>query len=170
MTEKNHLSLSQDSSLPMANRYRHLAAHHILQKDLKKGCQALWASHADFKEFLSLEEAKEVLETQELPIWLSNCAGSTRFPASLSPEETVGQQDWAAHYLQLAGMAINKASCGLHVIVMNVFLGFYGFAVQAMYNLEVQCDALLPDDLEEAWAMVEAMQPRPQQPWENPWS
>ena len=170
MTEKKHLSLSQDPSLSMANRYRHLAAHHILQNDLKKGCQALWASHADFKAFLSLEEAKEVLQTQEIPMWLANCAGAARFPASLEPGETVGQGDWAAHYLQLAGMSINKHSCGLHVVVMNVFLGFYGFAVQSMYNRDGRCDELLPDDLEDAWAMVEAMQPRLPQPWENPWS
>ena len=129
----------------------------------------MWASHSGFKTFLSLEEARKVLETQDLPMWLANCAGAARFPASLSPEETVGQQDWAAHYLQLAGMAINKASCGLHIIVMNVFLGFYGFAVMAMYSRDDQCSEPLPDDLEEAWAMVEAMQPRPPMPWENPW-
>ena len=99
-----------------------------------------------------------------------NQPGGARFPASLSPEETVGQQDWAAHYLHLAGMALNKHACGLHVVVMNVFLGFYGFAVMAMYNRDGQCSDPLPDDLDEAWAMVEAMQPRPPQPWENLWS
>ena len=45
MRETVHFNLSQDTSLSISNRYRHLAAHHILQNDLKKGCQALWASH-----------------------------------------------------------------------------------------------------------------------------
>ena len=158
MPEQIHHTLSQDQSLPVADRYRHLAAHYLLQNNLKKGCQALWASHSGFTEFLSLDEVKNILGTKPLPQWLCNTSCAARFPASLNPDETVGQQDWADHHLELSRIAINQRTRLLHSVVMNVFLGYYGFAAQRSWVLSMAYSSGL-------WLMIRMKHGRKSKPW-----
>ena len=171
MRETTHITLSKDPRLSIADRYRHLSAHHILSSELKPACQALWASHVGFPEVLPLSEVKKYLEGLDLPDWLEKPAWGARFPASLSAAETVGQQEWAEHHRVLATMAINTYTRRLHWVAMNVFLGFYGFAVQSMFNLSSRFDNPDPRlaDPELAWALIEAMPPPPPPFYENLW-
>lgn len=176
MHEQQHLTLSQKTNLPIANRYRHLAVHHLLQRDLTKVCQALCASHSNFKEFLSLEDAKEVLREKETPQWLSNPAGYARFPACLSSEETVNQQDWADFHMSYSQSSCDKDNGLLHVVAMNIFLGFYGFAVQGLFNYETKDHSPLsiPEDPQEmlsfAMDMLDEEVSPLNFPWESPWA
>ena len=158
MSEEKHLQLARDDDKPIANRYRHLAAHYVLERDMVRACQALHASHT-VNEFLSLEDLALDLGAQALPVWITSLTG-TRYPADQHPGETVGQEYWADHHATLMRLGLGDAS-RLHAIAMNIFLGFYGFAVQGMLQWESRGDPVhaLPWDLDEAMAAVEAMQP-----------
>ena len=158
MSEQEHLQLSRDDGKPVAERFRHLAAHYVLERDMVRACQALHASHT-VDEFMSLEDLAPLLGRRDLPIWLISLTG-TRYPADQYPGETVGQQYWADHHAELMRLGLGDAS-RLHAIVMNIFLGFYGFAVQGMLLWESRDDPAvdLPWDPDEAMAIVEAMQP-----------
>ena len=111
-----------------------------------------------------------------MPEWLEKPAWGARFPACLDAGETVGQGEWAKHHLDLCDPDDNSSVSGLHIIAMNVFLGFYGFAVQAMLNHE-QRDLppmVVPEDplemLDFTLKMLDEEVTPVHYSWENPWS
>ncbi|MCT7325020.1 hypothetical protein [Ralstonia mojiangensis] len=143
---KRHLALSSDSSLPVAERYRQLAAVHAMHCDYRRAVQAMWASSISLDQFVPLESLKEAFRIQAVPLWLASSGEAASYP-SCEVDDWQDVEGLAELHADISSMAISSQVKLLHGAIAYMLSGQYGFAMQSLKSSEHVVDAISLEDL-----------------------
>lgn len=151
---ERHLALSGCPTLSIQDRYRQLAAYHVVSLDYRKAVQAMWASVSDLDAFLPLEALTESFRGRTAPLWLISSGEAARFPSS---EMTDWQdiEDLGAQHADISSMAISDRVRAIHGAAVYILLGQYGFAIQCLKSSESSGDGMSLESLAMEGATVD---------------
>lgn len=143
---ERHLALSECPTLSVHDRYRQLAAYHVVSLDFRRAIQAMWASVSDLDAFLPLEALAESFRGRTSPLWLTSSGEAARFPSSEMADwqdiETLGAQ-----HADISSMAISDRVRAIHGAAAYILLGQYGFAIQCLKSSASSADGISLESL-----------------------
>ena len=143
---QRHAQLAEDLDLPVDDRYRQLAALHIVSLDFRHAVQAMWASTLNLPDFLPLEEVSEIVDQEPPPLWLMSSGEAADYPRCqraswLDPDEL------AEHHRNISEMAISDRVRAIHGAAYYVLAGQYGFAIQCLKSVHSNDESLSIEQL-----------------------
>ncbi|NMV37892.1 hypothetical protein HGR00_08220 [Ralstonia insidiosa] len=150
-----HLTLSSDSSLSVAERYRQLAAVHAMHRDYRRAVQAMWASSISLDQFVPLETLKAAFRIQAAPLWLASSGEAASYP-SREVDDWQDVEGLAELHADISSMAISSQVKLLHGAIAYILSGQYGFAMQSLKASEHAADAISLEDLASGAIAVDA--------------
>lgn len=140
---QRHLVLAGDGSLMAVERYRQLAAHHLMTVDFRRAIQAMWASTASIDQFVPLAGLQEALGSRVLPLWLSSSGDAAAYPRS-EVDDWPDVEGLADLHAKIARTAISRRVRCIHDAISHILFGEFGFAVQCLKASELsdECPTL----------------------------
>lgn len=152
---KRHLAHSSDASLPIAERYRQLAAVHAMHRDYRKAVQAMWASTISLDQFVPLENLTAALRIQAAPLWLASSGEAASYP-SCEVDDWQDVEELAKLHGDISSMAISSQVKLLHGAIAYMLSGQYGFAMQSLKASEHAAGAISLEELASGAIAVDA--------------
>lgn len=143
---QRHAQLSDDEGLPVDDRYRQLAALHIVSCDFRLAVQAMWSSTLNLTEYLSLEEVSKVVGQAPAPLWLS-CSGEAANYPRCEKGAWLDPDGLAEHHRDISEMAISDRVRSIHGAAYYVLTGQYGFAIQCLKSAQSVDESLSIEQL-----------------------
>ncbi|WP_432263117.1 hypothetical protein [Cupriavidus sp. TMH.W2] len=130
-----HLALSSDTTLPLGERYRQLAAYHVGSLDFRSAIQAMWASTVELQQFVPLEDLAATLRNEVAPLWLTSSGEAANYPSN-EVDDWQDVDGLAEQHADISSMAISQRVKSVHGAIAYILSGRYGFAVQCLKSSE----------------------------------
>ncbi|WP_239497983.1 hypothetical protein [Ralstonia sp. GX3-BWBA] len=140
---QEHMRLADDGTLSVSERYRQLAAYHVITLDFRRAIQAMWASIASIDRFSPLSGLQEDLGSRVPPLWLASSGDAAAYPRS-ELDDWLDVEGLADLHAEIARMAISRRVRCIHDAVSHILFGEFGFAVQCLKASELsdECPTL----------------------------
>lgn len=163
-TTERHLALARSPSLSIGDRYRQLAAYHVICLDYKCAIQALYASTAALDQFTPPSNLAVAFADRPAPLWLTSSGEAANYPRC-EFDTWIDVENLAELHAEISTMAISHRVRSIHGAASYVLSGQYGFAVQCLKASEQRANELSLVMLATGEVLVDAPPP-----WIDCWS